>query len=253
MQTDVAGVRVLITGSSSGFGYEMAKALLENGARVALTSLPEAKLEAAGEKLRLLGLEPLVMPMDVRDEGSIARAYETIQSAWGGLDVLVNNAGLGMGRVNPDFMERSMAFYEIDTLGFLDVVRTNFIGCFLVAKAFAPMMVRQKSGKIIHISACYSTMTARDQIPYGPAKAGAEALSVIMAKDLEGTGVKVHILSPGGPADTGLIPPGWEEEFRAYMDLLPADILNGPILYLASKNSPAANGERIIANAWREE
>lgn len=252
MKTDVANLRVLVTGSSSGFGYQMSKVLLENGARVAFTSLPEKRLEEAGEKLRGLGLDPLVLPMDVRDEGSIAQARQAVQSTWGGLDVLINNAGLGMGRVNPDFPDRPMAFYQVDSRGFYDVVETNFIGCFLVAKAFAPMMVRQKSGKIVHISANYSTMTAEYMVPYGPAKAGAEALAETMVKDLAGTGVKVYILSPGGPADTGLIPPGREEEFREYFDLLPADILNRPILYLASKNSPAVSGERIIAKDWVE-
>lgn len=250
LQANVTGVRVLITGSSTGFGYEMAKALLENGAKVALSSRPGEKLETAKQKLVRAGLDPLVAPMDVRDEGSIADAVEIVKEAWGSLDVLVNNAGIGMGRISNDILENPVPFYEVDSQGFRDMMETNFFGCFLTAKAFVPMMLEQKYGKIIYVSTSLSTMTNKYFSPYGPAKAGGEALSMVMAKELEGTGVDVNVILPGGAADTGLIPSGLEEAFRARGNLLPADILNEVMLYLASKESDGVTGQRIIAKEW---
>lgn len=252
MQTpQVSGLRVLITGSSTGFGFEMAKALLERGAKVALSARPGEKLQRAKEQMEKDGLDALVVPMDVRDETSVSRAAQVIEKNWGGLDVLVNNAGIGMGRVNVNPLERPLPFYEVDSDGFRDMMETNFYGSFLVAKAFVPMMLKQRYGKIIYISTSLSTMTNKYFSPYGPAKAGGEALTMVMAKELEGTGIDVNVLLPGGAADTGLIPPGLEEAYRQRHNLLPATILNEAMLFLASKQSDGKTGQRIIATEWK--
>lgn len=252
MQWDLKNLRVLITGSSTGFGFEMAKAVLEHGGKVALSARPGEKLDRAMERMEALGFDPVKVPMDVRDEDSIRKAAALIRERWGGLDVLVNNAGLGIGRINTNSLEHPLPFYQVDSQGFMDMAQTNFIGTFLVAKAFVPMMLEQHSGKIIYISTSLSTMTNGFMSSYGPAKAGGEALAMVMAKELEGTGIDVNVLLPGGAADTGLIPQGLEEAYRARFQLLPADILNEPFLYLASRTTTGVRGQRIIATEWKK-
>ena len=91
-------------------------------------------------------------------------------------------------------------------------------------------------------------MTMKGQIPYGPARAGAEALSDIMAKELEGHGITVNVLLPGGMADTGLVPPGMREILLPRM--LPPNIMNEAILYLASTEATGITGERFIGKEF---
>lgn len=124
----------------------------------------------------------------------VARALD----AWGGVDVLVNNAGIGMRTVNPRFLTDPHPFYAVAPAGFRDVVDTKLVGCFLMAREVVPVMLRQGAGRIVNISMNADTMVRRGFAPYGPAGAGVEALSRVMAADLAGSPVMVNVLLPGG-------------------------------------------------------
>jgi NAD(P)-dependent dehydrogenase (short-subunit alcohol dehydrogenase family) len=104
-----------------------------------------------------------------------------------------------MQRVNPRFITDPQPFFQVDPDGFRDVVDTNFTGYFLAARGFAPMMVEQKKGRIVNISTSYTTMTKKGFVPYGPSRAGSEALSNVMSADLKDYGITVNVLLPGGP------------------------------------------------------
>ena len=91
-------------------------------------------------------------------------------------------------------------------------------------------------------------MRRRGFSPYGPSKAALESETVIWAQDLEGSGVTVNALLPGGATDTGMIPPGLPQDLRA--TLLPADIVVPPLLWLASPEANGISGRRLIANRW---
>lgn len=242
----------VITGASDGLGFAMARALLKNGAHVALASRPGDKLKKAVAALEGEGLNPVALAMDVRDERSIIDAAAYIEKLWGKVDMLVNNAGLGMGRVNPDFATKNMPFFEIDTQGFHDMIETNLMGYFMAAKAFVPMMIRQGKGRIVTISTSLSTMKREYMSPYGASRAGSEALSEIMAKELKEYGIDVNVLLPGGAVDTGLIPEASREEFMKRPGILKADIMEKPILFLASDQAAGMTGERIIATEFEE-
>ena len=112
--------------------------------------------------------------------------------------MLVNNAGIGMRTVNPRFMSEPQPFWEVTPAGFRDVMETKVVGCFLVARAVVPLMLRQGGGRVVNISMNEQTMVRRGFVPYGPAGAGVEALSRVMAADLAGSSVTVNILLPGG-------------------------------------------------------
>ena len=247
------GFHALITGSSGGLGLSMARALLLNGASVAISSRPSAKLDRIVDILQNEGLDAYKVPMDVRDEQSVNNAVKWVQKNWGQLDLLVNNAGLGNGRVNEDFIEHPKLFFEIDADGFRDVVDTNLTGYFLVAKAFVPMMIEKKEGRIVNISTSLSTMRMSNMTPYGPSRAASEALSEIMSVELAEFGIDVNILLPGGAAETNLFTPKALIDFKnKKLPLLDADIMAEPILFLASPQAKGMTGERIIAKEFKE-
>ncbi len=246
----LAGVRALITGASSGIGLAMAEALLERGARVALAARPSDRLRGAVARLGRAGYDSMALPLDVRSEESVAAAAATILGQWGGLDLLVNNAGIGMRSVNPRFRTEPMPFYAVPPAGFRDLVDTNLTGYFLVARAFAPAMVQAGAGRIVNVSINRETMVRRGFVPYGPARAASEALSMVMAKDLAPSGVSVNVLLPGGATRTGMIP---EDDVDAPTPLLAPEVMSRPIAFLASAAATGITGERIVAvefDAW---
>jgi len=246
MNDDLKGFHAVITGGSSGLGFEMAKALLSQGAVVAIAARGGEKLDMAYAKLKADGFNVHALEMDVRREGSVAAAADWVAANWERLDMLVNNAGIGMSAADKGFATTPSPFFKIQPKAFYDIVETNFIGYFLVARAFVPLMLRHGGGRIVNVSTSIPTMTARGQLPYGPARAGAEAMSVIMSEDLKDFNITVNVLLPGGPADTGFV----TDELRAHFKsrgLLPADVMNGAILFLASDKAKGMTGERIIA------
>jgi gluconate 5-dehydrogenase len=195
-----------------------------------------------------LGSLAIACPLDVRDERSVAACVDRARDAWGGIDVLVNNAGIGMRTVNPQFLTEPQPFWEVGPDGFRDVMDTKVVGCFLMARAAVPVMLRGGGGRIVNISMNEQTMVRRGFVPYGPAGAGVEALSRVMAADLAGSSVTVNILLPGGATHTGMVPDGAPAEIVA--GLLDPAVMGPPIVWLASDQAAAVHDRRIIATEF---
>jgi NAD(P)-dependent dehydrogenase (short-subunit alcohol dehydrogenase family) len=187
VSTSLDGTRALVTGATSGLGLAMARALAGAGAAVAVTGRDAARVGQSAAALP--GATGIVL--DVRDDRSVASAVDQAWSRFGGLDLLVNNAGLGMRTVNPRFMVEPQPFWQVPADGFRAVIDTNLTGYFLVAREVVPRMLDAGGGQVVNISVSQSTMTRQGFVPYGPSRAGAEALSRVMAADLRGTSVTV--------------------------------------------------------------
>jgi NAD(P)-dependent dehydrogenase (short-subunit alcohol dehydrogenase family) len=244
---DLAGVRALVTGGTSGLGFAMSQALAEAGAHVVLTGRAGQRVLQAAARIadesRVTGLA-----MDVRDERSVSAGIDRALTSLGGIDVLVNNAGIGMRTVNPDFMTEPMGFWQVSPDGFRDLLTTNVVGYFLVARAVVPHMLDAGHGKIINISVSETTMRRRGFTPYGPSRAATDALSHIMAADLAGTGIDVNLLLPGAATRSGMTPDSAPEDMQAtWLD--PA-IMGPPIVWLASPASDGLTDQRIIATEF---
>lgn len=246
MEKELSGFTVLITGGSGGMGFEMAKALLLEGASVAVAARPGEKLDRAYAELRALSPEVCAFPVDVREEASVAALAEAFRRRFSRLDMLVNNAGVG-NNVTGD--TSAIPFYELPPEAFRTVMDTNFLGYWLVSRAFVPLMVRQGRGKIVNVSTGDRTMTMKGMLPYGPSRAASDAMSRILALELAPLGITVNILCPGGPTDTGMTTP----EIRAAMGdrLLPPTVLNEAILFLASPRSDGITGEKLVGRDFR--
>src|SRR4051794_35678359 len=145
----LSDTRVMVTGGTSGLGRAMAEALAQAGARVALTS---RHLERAQTVAAELGAGALGIELDVRDAGSVSAAVDSAYGMLGGLDVLVNNAGIGMRTVNPRFMTEPQPFWEVQPAGFRDMLETKATGTFLVAREVVPRMLGAGGGRVVTIS-----------------------------------------------------------------------------------------------------
>ena len=248
----LGGRVAVVTGGGRGLGREMALALAEAGACVVVTSARErAELDEVCVQAERLGAgeRMLALQADVRDFADCERVVAETRRVFGRLEVLVNNAGRGLLLVSPTFNVEPARFYEAPVEGWREIVETNVIGQFHMARAAAPHMVAQGFGRIVNISTSEATMTRIGYSPYGPSKAALEACSVVWAKDLGGTGVTVNVLLPGGATDTKLLPDGPNKRGADGLLLAP-EIMRAPILWLASDAADGHTGERYIAKLW---
>ena len=234
-----------MTGGTSGLGLAMASALATAGATVALTGRSARRAaEVAAELPGAVGIE-----LDVRDEASVAWAVDQAWSRLGGLDLLVNNAGIGMRTVNPRFMTHPLGFWEVPASGFRAVIETNLIGYFLVAREVTPRMLAAGGGRIVNVSVSESTMQRAGFVPYGPSRAGSESLSRIMAADLRDTGVRVNLLLPGGATLSGMVPPDAVSQGLRFLE---PEVMGPPIVWLASDEAADVHDERIVAAEFEQ-
>ena len=120
-----------------------------------------------------------------------------------------------------------------------------------MTKEVIPQMLKQKHGRIINISINLETMKRKGFSPYGPSKAALESMSTIWAQELEGTGITLNVLLPGGATLTGMIPLNFPEDRKR--NLLKPEVISSAAIYLASDEAGNINGQRIIAAEWNKE
>jgi NAD(P)-dependent dehydrogenase (short-subunit alcohol dehydrogenase family) len=180
-----AAPRVLITGAGSGFGLALAQRYARDGARVACVDIDPARAEAA--RAGLHGEGHLAHAVDVADDDAMAALHARIRSEWGGVDVLLNNAGIASaGAMVETTMQEWQRVIDIDLLG---VVR----GC----RLFLPDMLAAGHGHIVNTASFAAIAGAPGVMSYGTAKAAVLALSEQLRNETHGTGVRVSVLCPG--------------------------------------------------------
>jgi gluconate 5-dehydrogenase len=243
--TDLARTRILVTGATRGLGRAMANALLDAGASVAITSRRREEAAAAAVPW---GAAAVGLELDVRHESSVRQAVEEAYARLGGIDVLVNNAGIGMRTVNPRFMTSPQPFWQVSPEAFRDVMETKATGCFLVAREVIPYMLQAGAGRLVTISMNQATMVRPGFVPYGPSGAAVEAMARVMAADLAGTPIRANILLPGGATKTGMVPDDIPAEVHGR--LLDPAIMGKPIVWLCSPEAQDVHDERIVASEF---
>ncbi|RST85423.1 SDR family oxidoreductase [Aquibium carbonis] len=244
----------IVTGASRGLGLEMALEMAAAGMKVVLTgSRPGGALDEAVAKAAAVGGEGNVLGVvaDVRSYAACEAVVADTVARFGRVDVLVNNAGVGMRLISERFNVEPTRFWEAAPDAWKSIIDTNVTGAFNMARAAVPGMVARGSGKVINVSTSDQTMVRKGYSPYGPSKAALEAASRVWAQDLEGTGVTVNVYLPGGAADTDLLPTGPGKK-GADGNLLPPSIMRRAILWLCSDASNDQTGGRYIARLWDE-
>lgn len=241
----------LITGGSRGIGQSLARALLAAGHDVAITAARDgAALDAARGALAAEFGETRVLAIlaDASDPADADRAVEAVLARFGRIDILVNNAGRGPREVSQDFHHTAHPFWETDPGAWAEIIRSNVNGPFLMARAAAPHMVRAGWGRIVNVSTSRATMVKRGNAPYGPSKAALDAMTRQFAEDLEGTGVTVNALAPGGPTDTAFFPD--EGRSGVYVNMLPAGVMNDALVWICSEAADGVSAAKFIGKLW---
>jgi NAD(P)-dependent dehydrogenase (short-subunit alcohol dehydrogenase family) len=248
---ELSGKTAIVTGAGRGLGRSMALGLARAGANVVLTAARNrreidqvaevaAKNPSAGKFLPLLA--------DVSNEEDCARVVSETVREFGGLHILVNNAGRGMRFVSEKFFDTPTKFWEVDPSVWKMIIDTNVNGPFLMSRAAVPHMLKQRWGRIVNISMNHETMRRAGFSPYGPSKAALESETIIWAQDLAGTGITVNALLPGGATDTGMVPADIAPQLR--QKLIHPDIMIPPLLWLVSEAASAETGARLDAKLW---
>jgi NAD(P)-dependent dehydrogenase (short-subunit alcohol dehydrogenase family) len=247
MSTNLHGKVAIVTGGGRGLGRSMALALTRAGASVTITAArAKEQIDAVAKEAGGNNVLPLLADVSREDE-CVRVVVETVKR-FGAVDILVNNAGRGMRFVSETFMTQPTRFWETDPAVRRMVIDTNINGPFFMARAVVPGMIQRRWGRIINISANHETMRRRGFSPYGPSKAALEAESSVWAQDLEGSGVTVNEILPGGVTRTGMVPDNVPDAIQRR--LLDPSIMGAPLVWLASEASAAVSGKRIVAARW---
>jgi NAD(P)-dependent dehydrogenase (short-subunit alcohol dehydrogenase family) len=192
----LAGQVAVVTGAGRGIGAAVARSLARLGAKVALCGRTRSGLESVEKSIAGKNGKSEVVICDVASLESVDGAVKNIESSFGRVDVLVNNAGIG-GFGGP--------LHQLPPESWDEVLNTNLRGVYYVIRAFAPMMIRARAGHIINISSIAGKNALPNGAAYAASKWGLNGLSYSVAEELRGYNIRVSVICPGS-TNTDLSP-----------------------------------------------
>ncbi len=239
------GKRALITGSSKGIGFSIAKGLAGAGADIVLNGRNLKRLEEAQAEMQKQGFNVYTSAFDVCRDSEVAGALEDIEKQAGPVDIVVNNAGINLRNPFEDYR-----LEDWDRM--MDV---NLKGAFIVSKAFGRRMIERKAGKIINICSMQSELGRPTITPYAATKGGLKMLTKGMATEWGKHNIQVNGLGPGYFVTDLTKPLVEDEKFNAWLcSRTPAnrwgdpDELIGAAVFLASAASNYVNGHILYVD-----
>ena len=228
----------IVTGAASGIGRALALGLSEAGFDVVAVDRNAEALGTLPAPIR-----PIAADL-ARPESFDTIVAETIR-AFGRIDVLINNAGIGQAGIRADQRRNPIRFWEVTPEQWNRFLAVNATGPIMMSRAVLPHMLKANSGRIITVTTSLGTMVREGYLLYGSSKASAESAMAVLAADLTGTGVTANVLVPGGVTDTPLV---GEAGDRSKM--LRPEIMVPPLLWLVSDAAASVSGRRFIAADW---
>ncbi len=242
---DLTGRTALVTGSSKGIGFALARALGSAGATVVLNARDELRLAAARAMLQAEGLRVEAVAFDVTDADAVEAGVKRIEADMAPIDILVNNAG----------MQHRSPFTEFPVDAWRKLMSVNVDSVFLVGRAVAQRMVDRGRGKIINVCSVQSELGRPGIAPYAASKGAVKMLTKGMAIDLGKHGIQVNGLGPGyfkTELTDALVK---DEAFTAWLaGRTPAGRwgevgeLGGAAVFLASEASSFVNGHILYVD-----
>jgi NAD(P)-dependent dehydrogenase (short-subunit alcohol dehydrogenase family) len=236
----------IVTGAAGGIGRALAKGLLGAGVRVAAVDLTAGGLAALAREAGGAGAL-LTIAADLSRDAAAGDIVARTRSHFGRIDILVNNAGIGQATLRAENWQRPIRFWEITPDDWRRFVAVHTTAPLMLAQAVVPEMMQRRWGRIVNVTTSLGTMIRSGSPTYGPSKAALEAFSAIMAKDLEGTGVTVNVLVPGGVTNTAMVP---QEAGFERTQMIQPEIMAPPLVWLASEAAGSVTGRRFLAVHW---
>jgi NAD(P)-dependent dehydrogenase (short-subunit alcohol dehydrogenase family) len=239
----------IVTGAAGGIGRAMTQGLLAAGIRVAAVDRDHGPLEALAASAREQGkaAELLTIQTDLTNDSAADEITKATRARFGHIDILVNNAGIGPDSIRADSWQRPLKFWEITSDQWRRFVAVHTTAPLAVANAVVPEMMREGWGRIVNVTTSLGTMLNAGSPTYGPSKAALEALSAIMAKDLDGTGVTVNVLVPGGITNTPMVS---DEAGFERAKMIQPEVMAPPLVWLVSDAAGKVTGRRFLAVHW---
>ncbi|WP_226779430.1 SDR family oxidoreductase [Oceaniglobus trochenteri] len=239
------GKRALVTGSSQGIGFALARGLAAAGAEILLNGRDTGKLATAADTLRAEGATVQILAFDVTDAQAVTAAIDTFEQENGAIDILVNNAG----------MQHRTPLEDFPADAFERLMKTNVTSVFLVGQAVARHMIARKAGKIVNIASVQTALARPGIAPYTASKGAVANLTKGMATDWARHGLQCNAIAPGyfdTPLNAALVA---DPEFTAWLEKrTPAgrwgnvEELVGACIFLASAASSFVNGHTLFVD-----
>ncbi|MDE2889452.1 MAG: 3-oxoacyl-[acyl-carrier-protein] reductase [Gemmatimonadota bacterium] len=234
----------IVTGGSRGIGEAIAGRLAEEGARVAVcASRTLESAQAVAEAIESRGGSAFALKADVSNATDVAELFKSVLDRWGGVDVLVNNAGI----------TRDGLLMRLKPGDWDDVLNVNLKGAFLCTQAAVRPMMRARSGRIINISSVTGLMGNPGQAGYTAAKSGLIGLTKTTAKELASRGITANVVAPGYiPTEmTEKLPEQLKEKILEQVPLgtpgTPEDVA-AAVAFLASGDAAYITGQVLVVD-----
>jgi glucose 1-dehydrogenase len=248
------GRNVLVTGGSSGIGQAIAVRFAQFGANVAINYLrepgeaadTEAQVQACTAKVAQMGVRDVLVRGDVSNEDDVVAMVEAASQGLGGLDVLVNNAGIQVSRPSS----------ELSSAEFDKVIAVNLRGAFLCAReAIKRFLADEKPGSIINVSSVHQIIPKPDYLGYSASKGGMQNLTRTLALEYAGKGIRVNGIGPGAtvtPINRAWIDdPVKREQVESHIPMAragTADEMGAVACFLASDYAAYITGQTIFVD-----
>ena len=222
----------LVTGGGRGIGKAVALHYAREGAKLAICARTETEIEATAKEISAAGAECLAIACDVSQEEPVIKLIADVEKRFGGIDVLVNNAGV---------MTRPTPITELEVRKWDYTIAVNLRGPFLVTRAVLPIMTRQKSGSIINVSSSIGRSAYANFAAYAASKWGLEGFTQTVAAEL-GRNIRINSVEPGYVAT----------KLTGYRGSNPESVTD-VFVFLASDESKNVTGKMLSSSSWKSE
>ena len=202
----LAGRTAVITGAAGGIGRAIAVSLARRGCNLALADIDEVGMTGTADLARGYGVRVSRHCLDVADRRAVAQFPDVVAAEHGGVDVLVNNAGVAVGGT----------FEQVSDEDFEWLFEINFWGVVRMTRAFLPLLRTSDDARVVNLSSIYGVIAPPEQTAYAASKFAVRGFSEALRHELEGSGVGVTVVHPGGVAtsiaEKARVPAGISEE-----------------------------------------